>query len=92
MRRDTQTTFENINRAQARIFVPRRTVLRFLAKYSAENIDLEDQLRSGCSRESDQKAVIEAIEKILTLIMGVLTDDFIDGHEIITLPKRSENM
>ncbi|KAJ1363443.1 hypothetical protein KIN20_023317 [Parelaphostrongylus tenuis] len=92
MRRYTQTTFENINHAQTQGFVPRRTVLRFIAEPSAENINLEDQLRFGCSREFNQKAVIEAIEEIPTLLIGVMTDDFGCGHETITLPKRSKNM
>ncbi|KAJ1356763.1 hypothetical protein KIN20_014537 [Parelaphostrongylus tenuis] len=70
MRRDTQTTFENINRAQAQEFVSRRTMLRFFAEFRAENIDLEDQLRSRCSREVGRKTVIESIEENPTLLWG----------------------
>jgi hypothetical protein len=73
---DAQTAAQNVNRAKGAKTVHQATAYRWFAKFRVNNIDLNDQPRSGRPREIDREAVIETIELDPMLTTGQLADEF----------------
>ncbi len=73
----------NINKAYGDGTVDERTSRRWFLKFRSGNLEVADKKRSGCPREVDRAAVVNAVEAHPSMTLRMLADDFDCHHSEI---------